>query len=743
MKKYLPALALIFCLSVNVSGQIDFRNVTSQLPSKKTSFVAVEIGDVTNDGLNDIVVGSGYYFDDIYDYNIFIYKQNKNGTLADPIKMPYPKSYPGLRDIELGDFNNDKLTDIAICYGSTLGIYYQLATGGFSPIDTYTGLYYYNGIKSGDLNNDGLTDIVGFDSNMYKVFLQKPTGGFTLTTGISSKTLNCTQMEVGDLNGDHLNDIAKISGSNIEIIYQKNGVTITKDSSLIIKNTVGNLSSFEGITLGDLNGDGRNDIAVVYGGNSGRQNIYYQTYEGKIDTTNVKKINTYDIPTPIKITDLNCDGINEIILGHSGWNNISVFSKTTSLDYSNYQLFPALYYFTPFSMAVGDVNNDQKPDIVSVGQNASLTVLYNNSKPLTFDSIVHKIVFQPLKRDTTDTQTIKYIAINDTSHFCKKNNSIKQLIVQTYANEYYSGDSLSIRHGMLCSVFCDTIKTAFAFKKSYLLKTTTTESIVKFDTLTTTTTTLYSGSNKYVQSISLNSNICWNVSVDADWVKPEVYSGVGKKDLSFVIEQNLKASSRTANITISGDSVTPIIIYVYQYAAAPYVSSPTSMIVLSEKVNNMAYLEINSNTSWSISKDVVWLSFNKTMGTDNDVITIQGVQNETNTDRIGNVSFMSKGNVLKKVSVLQLKKAPNAIENPSDSEFKIYPNPLHDKLIIESDLLTDKTRIQICDLNGIVRWSENLNGLKSEIDLSWLQQGIYFVKIKSNTKNHVQTIIKQ
>jgi hypothetical protein len=54
--------------------------VSNQLPGKKTTIEAVEIGDVTNDGLNDIVVGSGYYFDSLNDYCVFVYKQNTDVT---------------------------------------------------------------------------------------------------------------------------------------------------------------------------------------------------------------------------------------------------------------------------------------------------------------------------------------------------------------------------------------------------------------------------------------------------------------------------------------------------------------------------------------------------------------------------------------------------------------------------------------------------------------------------------------
>lgn len=743
MKKYLLILPLILCLSANVSSQIDFKRLTKQITNSSSTIEAVKIGDLTNDGLNDVIIGSATCNETPNNYYLFLYAQKKDGSLAEPLKINLFSTYASVSDLEIADMNNDHLNDIIVSFGSTIGILYQLPTGGFGTIKSLTGINSMYGFKIGDLNNDGLKDILWYDfSSNFNISYQNTSGNFSLTT-FPSKTWYCNQVELGDVNGDNLVDMIKIYNSKIEIRYQKNGLDITKDSTLII-DTHNSSTYFSGITIDDVNKDGRNDIIAVYGGNTGRFNIYYQKPNGQLDTTNVKTVSTYDCPTPVRIADLNCDGDNEIIIGHSGWEKISVFDKHNKNEYSTYSLFPSMYYFNRSSMAVGDINNDQRQDIVSVGQNARIDIFYNNSIPLVFDSVEHKIANLQMKRDTTDLQTVKYIAIIDTASQCKKNRSIRQLITGTYANENYSADSLLIRYGKLCSNIIDTVKTSFTYKKCTLLKTIIAESIVNFDTLTTTTTNIYSGSYKYSQSISLNSNICWNVSVDADWIKPETYSGTGNTNIVFAINQNLKTSARTATITISGDSVPPVIISVYQYAAEPFVSSPTSIIVLSEKVNNIAYLEITSNTSWAISKDVEWLSFNKTVGTDNDVIIIQGTQNETGADRVGNIVFTSSyQSVLKRFSVLQLKKVPNAIENLSDPEFKIYPNPMQNKLIIESDLLTDKTQIQICDLNGIICWSENLIGSKVEIDLSWMQKGIYFVKISSNTINFVQKIVKQ
>jgi hypothetical protein len=401
-----------------------------------------------------------------------------------------------------------------------------------------------------------------------------------------------------------------------------------------------------------------------------------------------------------------------------------------------------MYDYTPFSMAVGDINSDLKPDVVSVGQNATLSILYNDSKPLTFDSIRHEIAFLPLIRDTTDTKTVTYIPIQDTARFCKRNDYVKRLTVQTHANEYYSGDSLAIRYGTMCSSFCDTVKTAFAFTQRYLLKTVETDSIVNFDTLTTTTSIIYADAHQTGISMDLQSNTCWNISADADWVRPSAHTGSGDAEIIIETDENLKTEPRTATITLFGDRVPPILIPVHQSAAESFVSTPASVIVLSEQVNNTAIIEITSNSNWRVVTDTDWLSFDKTEGTGNGMLTIQGIQNETNLDRIGRIGLNCNGGVANIIPVLQLKKGPNVVVEPSESGIQLYPNPTQGKLIVASDLPMNNT-LTLCDLNGLILRSENMSGTKLEMDLGSLQKGVYLIKICTEKKTIVQKIIKQ
>lgn len=477
--KKITTLILFFFLSISVLGQINFKSVILNIPNySNIQLKSAKIGDVTNDGLNDLVVGSTMKSDGSAASNIYLFVQKKDGLLSEPIEINYSKSNIQLYDIEVADMNNDKLNDIVITFGYTIGIFYQLPTGGFSPLkiitNDITGWY---GIKTGDLNNDGLNDVLAFQNGSFKIFYQTQSGDFTLTT-FPAETDYCTQLQIGDLNNDGLIDIVKISGSQIEIHYQKRGSGISTDSSFIIDANK-SVFYFEGIAIDDINNDGRNDVVVNYGGSMGAFKIYYQNATGGIDTTNVKTVKTYDNPFPVSIADLNCDGDKEIIFGHNGWNNVSVFDKHGIQDYNGYKLFHSLENYNDFNMAVGDLNNDGRKDIVVVDLYAKVNVLYNISKPLTFDSYETKIANMQIKRDTTDSLVNSYYTtiINTESPF-ENVNYYKNDIVKLYSNEHYTGDSLLIRHGMLCSAYTDTIVTPFSYSKSFSLKLDTIKSIV-------------------------------------------------------------------------------------------------------------------------------------------------------------------------------------------------------------------------------------------------------------------------
>jgi len=61
------------------------------------------------------------------------------------------------------------------------------------------------------------------------------------------------------------------------------------------------------------------------------------------------------------------------------------------------------------------------------------------------------------------------------------------------------------------------------------------------------------------------------------------------------------------------------------------------------------------------------------------------------------------------------------------SSLKLYPNPSHSNIFIESDEKME--RVDISDLRGALLYTEELKSSKATIDLSGYQNGIYIARI--------------
>jgi len=169
-KNLLRLIAVLFLLVTKSYAQIQFAPYTA-IPTG-SSPDAVAIGDVNNDGLNDVVVGNGFYFDNENDYRILVYLQNNSGTLNLPVKYLYSSASLGITSLRIIDINNDSLNDIVLGFGTKIGFFYQNSLGGLDPLTTLeTGLS-VRCLEVADLNGDNLAEIAissGYQTT-FKVF---------------------------------------------------------------------------------------------------------------------------------------------------------------------------------------------------------------------------------------------------------------------------------------------------------------------------------------------------------------------------------------------------------------------------------------------------------------------------------------------------------------------------------------------------------------------------------------------
>jgi hypothetical protein len=76
-----------------------------------------------------------------------------------------------------------------------------------------------------------------------------------------------------------------------------------------------------------------------------------------------------------------------------------------------------------------------------------------------------------------------------------------------------------------------------------------------------------------------------------------------------------------------------------------------------------------------------------------------------------------------------------------NNEIKVYPNPTTGKILIKNLIQTSNNSIVIRDILGkIIFTSESRNNLDS-LDISHLEDGIYFIEIASNNGVRIKKVI--
>jgi hypothetical protein len=361
---------------ITFSPYLEFETISDPKP--------ICIGDVNNDGRNDVVLvtESAHYGNNINNFKVFVYLQNTLGTLDEPMKYDYSHVY-GISSMKIADLNNDGLNDVAIAYGNKVGIFYQNVSGTLNNVVRYDCNPYHNGMNVGDFNNDGLTDIVlsKIEYADIEILQQNLEGGFTHV--FYPKPADFIEVEVADLNNDGRDDLV-FASTSILCTYLQNSVG-SLDPYTVYTNL--NIPSYQisGVGVGDLNNDGWKDIAFSKGGNQPNSKIYlcFQNPVSHIFEAPIIK-EAYDIPDPIEIADLNNDGKNEIITVHGGWNKVSCYEQNSAGQYNTYTLYPIPYATTyiPQALSVGDLNNDGRKDLAITDLNHGMIVLYNVSETL-------------------------------------------------------------------------------------------------------------------------------------------------------------------------------------------------------------------------------------------------------------------------------------------------------------------------------------------------------------------------
>ena len=134
------------------------------------------------------------------------------------------------------------------------------------------------------------------------------------------------------------------------------------------------------LAVGDFNGDGRPDLAVVNTGSNNVTVLLNSNGTGFLPGTNYATGNS---PNEIAVGDLNGDGKLDFVVSNQVGQTITGYQGNGTLGFSLATGFPINLGFSPLSIAIGDVNGDGIRDLLVTRTGAFNTYIGSGSFSFT------------------------------------------------------------------------------------------------------------------------------------------------------------------------------------------------------------------------------------------------------------------------------------------------------------------------------------------------------------------------
>jgi hypothetical protein len=267
--------------------------------------------------------------------------------------------------IAVGDLNGDRRPDLATANDAgTVSVFLNRGLGQFRPRLDYPVGGPLRSVAIGDLNADEKSDLVtaswtASTGGVVSVLMNR--GGGHFATGVGYRTAGVPwSLSLGDLNDDGRLDVATASGfpDAVSVLVNRG------DGSFAPEVDYPTGSGPIRVRIADLNGDRAPDVVTANLASS----VSILTNNGDGTFQHERNYPTGYGPHSVATGDLNHDHATDVVTGNSDGQSVSVLINKGNgtfrpkIDFPSGQAPRSVRGF-PHAVAIGDLNGDGKPEI--------------------------------------------------------------------------------------------------------------------------------------------------------------------------------------------------------------------------------------------------------------------------------------------------------------------------------------------------------------------------------------------
>jgi hypothetical protein len=316
---------------------------------------SIAVADFTGDGRKDVVGMIDRHMEPANAHKLYLYAQEADGSFRQHARLdttPYGPPYY-ITTLATGDIDGDGRADVAAA--RSVGIDVFLQRNGTLSERTSIPLAGTTSVSVVDLDGDGRADLLTSGPQGVSWLRGAGNGTFGAPALITSLWL---RVEAGHMNRDTRLDLVGFVDTTLYVFRQAADGSFAAPAESA---TVGG----DDLALGDVNGDGRDDVVMSVGGNRPTSSVavWRQRLDGSLAPATFTPV--YDIPGPVQVSDVNGDGRKDVVVLHDAWEQAGVLLQDTDGTLTSERLFRTPYSnFHGDPLVVEDLDGDGLTDIV-------------------------------------------------------------------------------------------------------------------------------------------------------------------------------------------------------------------------------------------------------------------------------------------------------------------------------------------------------------------------------------------